>query len=130
MRGLVWPVVAAGVLTCASAQAADFDGSRTLLCANIEARDCVAGEECVRGLPGDVGAPQFMRIDFARKLVAGPKREAAIKLIEQSNNELLLQGTELGYAWSIALSQETGETVVTILNRDGAFVLFGACTPL
>jgi hypothetical protein len=71
-----------------------------------------------------------MRIDFARKAVVGPKRESAFRTMEQSEGQLLLQGTELDYGWTIALNRQTGKTVVTILNRDGAFVLFGACTPL
>jgi hypothetical protein len=123
-------LAAAAALACTAAQGADFDGSRTLLCANLEALDCVAGEECLKGLPDQVGAPQFMRIDFARKAVVGPKRESAFRTMEQSEGQLLLQGTELDYGWTIALNRQTGKTVVTILNRDGAFVLFGACTPL
>ena len=123
-------LVAAVTLACTGAQGADFDGSRTLLCASIEAMDCVAGEECLKGMPDQIGAPQFMRIDLARKAVVGPKRESAIRTMEQSEGQLLLQGTELGYGWTIALNQQTGKTVTTILNRDGAFVVFGACTPL
>jgi hypothetical protein len=41
---------------------------------------------------------------------------------------LLLQGTELGFAWSIALDKDTGQMSATLVNRDGAYVLFGACT--
>ena len=121
--------VAAG-LACTAAQAADFDGTRTLLCANMEAMDCVAGEQCLKGLPDQIGAPQFMRLDFARKAVIGPKRESPIRTMEQSEGQLLLQGTEQGYGWTIALNRQSGKTVVTILHRDGAFVVFGACTPL
>lgn len=121
--------VAAG-LACTATQAADFDGTRTLLCANMEAMDCVAGEQCLKGLPDEIGAPQFMRLDFARKAVVGPKRESPIRTMEQSEGQLLLQGTEQGYGWTIALNRQSGKTVVTILNRDGAIVVFGACTPL
>ena len=31
-------------------------------------------------------------------------------------------------AQTVALDQETGKMAVTLVNRDGAFVLFGACT--
>jgi hypothetical protein len=71
-----------------------------------------------------------MRIDFARKAVVGPKRESPIRTMEQSEGQLLLQGTEQGYGWTIALNRQSGKTVVTILNRNGAIVVFGACTPL
>lgn len=128
-RTILALAVAAG-LAGTAAQAADFDGTRTLLCANMEAMDCVMGEQCLKGLPDEIGAPQFMRLDFARKVVAGPKRESPIRSMEQSEGQLLLQGTEQGYGWTIALNRQSGKTVVTILNRDGAFVVFGACTPL
>jgi hypothetical protein len=42
----------------------------------------------------------------------------------------LLQGTELGFAWTIALDQANGKMMVTLVDRDGAFVFFGSCTPL
>jgi len=130
MKRVILGFAAVAGLAGSAAHAADFDGSRTLLCANMEAMDCVAGEACLKGLPDDIGAPQFMRIDFARKAIVGPKRESPIRTMEQSEGQLLLQGTEQSYGWTIALDQQSGKTVVTILNRDGAFVVFGACTPL
>jgi hypothetical protein len=48
--------------------------------------------------------------------------------MEANEQQLLLQGTELGFAWSVALDKSTGEMSATLVNRDGAFVLFGACT--
>jgi hypothetical protein len=48
--------------------------------------------------------------------------------MEATERQLLLQGTELGFAWSIALDKDTGEMSATLVNRDGAILLFGACT--
>ena len=58
-------------LSCTStlALSADFDGSKPLICATVETHDCVAGEICLRGLPQSIGVPQFMRIDFDKKIV-------------------------------------------------------------
>lgn len=113
-----------------SAPAADFDGSKRLICATVEARDCVAGDECFRGLPDEVGAPNFVRIDFEKKSVFGPHRTTPIRFIEKDEHQLLLQGAELGFVWVIALDRESGRFSASLTNREGAFVLFGACTPL
>ena len=70
-----------------------------------------------------------MRIDFTQRRVVGPKRSSAIESITADENQLLLQGVELGYAWSISLNLQTGKTVSSLVGKDVAFVLFGACTP-
>jgi hypothetical protein len=36
----------------------------------------------------------------------------------------------MGFAWTIALDQDAGTMVGTLVDRLGAVVLFGACTPL
>jgi hypothetical protein len=109
--------------------AADFDGSKALICATIDAHACDPGETCIRGLPASVGVPDFMRIDFARQTIAGPKRTTQIRFIDKSGDQVLLQGTELGYAWSIAIDKSDGSMSLTLVSRDDAFVVFGNCTP-
>jgi hypothetical protein len=118
----------AGTAGAPAAFAGDFDASKPLICATVQAMDCVVGDDCVRGLAEDVGAPMFMRIDLAQKAVIGPKRTSPVQLVESSEKQLLLQGTELGFAWSIALDKDTGQMSATLVNGDGAYVLFGACT--
>ena len=110
--------------------AADFDGSKTILCAPVEAMDCTPGAVCQRGTPDDIGAPQFIRIDFGKKMVIGPKRSTPIASIEKDEAQVLLQGSELGYGWSIAVDQQSGRMSATLTDHEGAFVLFGSCTPL
>lgn len=113
-----------------AAVAGDFDGSRPLICAPVQAMECHVGEGCEAGIPEDVGAPAFMRIDFAKKAVVGPKRTSPIRALEKDDQQILLQGTELGLAWSMAINVGDGKLTTTFSSRDGAFVLFGACTPL
>lgn len=79
-----------------------------------------AGEACSRGRPADIGAPAFMRIDFVRKSIVGPKRTSPILFIEKGESQLLLQGTELDYAWTMALDQATGQLAATLVDREGA----------
>jgi hypothetical protein len=124
--------IAVAVLVCATPSrvfSADFDGSKPLLCATIDAHFCDVGEVCYRTLPALLGAPQFMHINFAKKAIIGPHRTAEIRFMEPSEGQLLLQGTELGYAWSVALDTKTGAMSTTLVNREDVFVLFGTCTP-
>jgi hypothetical protein len=124
------PVAALFWVLGSAAIAGDFDGSKPLICAPVEAMACSTGEGCEAGIPDDVGAPAFMRIDFAKKVIVGPKRTSPIRSMEKDEKQILLQGTELGLAWSMALDTADGKMVSTFSSRDGAFVLFGSCTPL
>ena len=119
-------------LTIGTASAADFDGSKRLICATIEAMDCASGAECHKGRPAAIGAPAFMRIDFEGKTIAGATRSTPILFIEKSekSGQVLLQGNEIGYGWTLALDTSDGTMAATLVNREGAFVLFGSCTPM
>ena len=121
----------ATALLCSTTWAfgADFDGSKALICATIDAHACDPGETCLRGLPESVGVPEFMRIDFSRQTIAGPRRTTQIRSIDKSGDQVLLQGTDLGYAWSIAIDKSDGSMSLTLVNHDDAFVVFGNCTP-
>jgi hypothetical protein len=124
---LLAAVLAAGA---SAALAADFDGSKRLICAPVLAMDCAVGEDCVKGTPDAVGAPAFLRIDFDKKAVVGTQRTSPIQAMEKSEAQILLQGSELGYGWTIAIDAASGRMTATLVDRDGAFVLSGSCTPL
>jgi hypothetical protein len=110
MTRVLYIVAALALMTSGAAAAGDFDGSKLLICAPVEAMDCVPGEGCSKERPEDVGAPNFLRIDFANKVIVGPKQTTPILLL--------------------VLDQESGMMTVTLVNREAAFVLFGPCTPL
>lgn len=115
-------------LNSALACAGDFDGSKTLICATTEANVCDPGFACDRARPADVGAPKFLTIDFAKKTIAGPLRTTPIVSMNTSQEQILMQGTELGLAWTVVLDTTSGEITMMLANRDDAFVLFGDCT--
>ena len=124
-------LVMAGLsLLAVPALAADFDGSKLLLCATQAALDCSRGDDCASGLPEEIGAPTFMRIDLAKKAVIGPHTTSDILLQDKSDKQLLLQGREAGFGWTIVVDQQSGELTATLANRNGAYVLYGACTEL
>ena len=123
-------VAALTLLTAGTTLAGDFDGSKRLICAPVEAMDCIPGEACTKGRPDDIGAPSFLRIDFAQKAIVGAKQTTPILFMDKSDGQLLLQGKELGYGWTLALDQESGTMTATLVNREDVVVLFGSCTPL
>ena len=123
-------IIATLFMTVASIAAAEdsFDGTKTLLCASIEAMDCTPGEQCEKGTPEEIGAPQFLRIDFAKKEIIGPKRTTVIQRMEKGDEQLTLQGSEVGMGWTLALDRITGKMTVTLAGGEQAFVIFGVCT--
>jgi hypothetical protein len=119
-----------GMALAAAAGAADFDGSRKLICAPVQVMDCIAGDGCEKGIPAEFGAPAFMRVDVQGKKVSGPKVQSDILGVERSEKQMLLNGRELGYGWVMAIDAKSGEMTLSLTNRLGAFVMFGNCTPL
>jgi len=107
-----------------------YDGTKPLLCASIEAIICEPGEPCEKDLPERLGAPQFMKVDFTKKEIIGPKRTTAIRLMEKTDGQLMLQGFELGMGWTFAIDRTNGKMMSTLIGAETAFVVFGACTPL
>jgi len=105
-----------------------IDGTKPLICASMQAVSCAPGEECDRGLPESIGAPQFLRIDFVKKEIIGPKRTAQILFMEKSDEQITMQGFELGMGWTLAIDRATGKAVITFANREQGIVIFGACT--
>jgi len=129
MNRLGW-LLLAPVLLSGTAAAGDFDGSKKLICAPAVAMDCAVADECIRGMPDDMGAPTFIRIDFDKKEVRGTTRASPVLHMEKSPEQVLLLGVEVGLGWTIAIDSESGRMHATLAGRDGAFVLIGSCTPL
>jgi hypothetical protein len=130
MSRLVYAIPFGACLALGTASAADMDTATQLICATVEAIDCEAGASCLKGRPSEIGAPAFMRIDLERKTVAGTQRTTPIASFEKRNENVLLQGTESDFGWTMAIDTKAGTMAATLVNRDGAFVLFGSCTPL
>ncbi|MDA8105169.1 MAG: hypothetical protein M0Z71_07265 [Nitrospiraceae bacterium] len=123
-------IILFGLFVAVSPAAAEdvFDGTKPLLCASIEALDCDPGVACERGIPEIMGAPQFLRIDFAKNEIAGPLRTTKIRSMEKNDAQLVLQGFEIGLGWTLAIDRFTGNMKVTFAGGDSAFIVFGACT--
>jgi hypothetical protein len=125
-----------------TSNAASFDGSAPVLCASATVIECLPTAGCNLVAADAVGAPPFMRIDFAANTLTasaagGAQRTTAIERSETVDGKLILQGAEEnlegardGVGWTIAISQETGRMVLTASGDDVAFTIFGNCTGL
>jgi hypothetical protein len=107
--------------------AADFDGSKPLICATIDAHACDPGITCTRYLPADIGAPKFLTLDFDKRVVIGPEHTTPMTILDRSPDQVLIGGTELGYGWTLVVDTADGDMTLSIMNRNDAFVLFGNC---
>jgi hypothetical protein len=130
MKILAYSIIVGLLLVSYQVWAEDYDGTKPLLCASVEAISCEPGEPCEKVTPEGIGAPQFMRVDFSKKEIVGPKRTTPIRLMEKTDEQVTLQGFELGMGWTFTIDRTTGKMAATLIGREASFVIFGACTPL
>jgi hypothetical protein len=136
-----WAIL--GSMIVASAlEAGDFDGTRPLLISVIRAVECVPDGTCREVPLASVELPQFLKIDFNKKTIrpAAADDKTPATVIERQeivDGKLILQGAEDGYekmrdglGWTMAISVETGQVVLTASGDQVAFVVFGAALPL
>jgi len=114
----------------------DFDGSKPLTCAAIFSAECNAGnQECVTGAPWMINFPVFMEIDFKAMQVTTTKqqespRKSAIRHVGKlDSGRTVIQGTDINFAWSMLIAEETGSMTLGIVGEEGGFLVFGACLP-
>ena len=118
-----------------TATAADFDGTKPLICATMQTYECVPGGECLEGTPESINAPQFIRLDFTEKVARatrpdGEERTSSIEISKQNEGELILQGIQGGLGWSMAITPDSGKMALSASGDGVVFALFGACTAL
>ena len=132
------------VVSCfgATAIAADFDGSKTLLCSFAQITECDLGSECRSVTNESIDAPDFVKFDFRRKkftaISAGVETAPDdIDNVIDLASYVVVQGVQGGaegaadtLAWSATISHATGLMVVTAAGEDAGFVVFGACTTI
>jgi len=125
--------VCLGITAPGFAGAADFDGSRNLLCAPTDAIQCEGAGECERAEVEDLNIPKFLTIDFKGKkltgTVEGGASEEATKIqnIEKLEGQTVLQGIQNGRGWSIVIDAVSGDMSAAVAGDDISFVLFGVC---
>jgi len=121
--GITWPVAAQ----------TKFDGSAPMLCAVTSMSECTADGKCERSAPqdGSNNLPTFLRVDVkggALNANDGSGRKTAIRSSTVVDGLLMLQGYENGKAWNMVIGTQTGRWGGSIVEDDGSFAVFGACT--
>jgi hypothetical protein len=144
MKRYIWIVCAflCPFIAASVAGAGDFDGTRPLLISIIRVVECTPDAACREVTPASVDLPQFLKIDFANKTIGPAAADdetpaTAIERQEVVDGKLILQGAEDGYekihdglGWTIAISDGSGQVVLTASGDQVAFVVFGASLPL
>jgi len=144
MKRYIWIVCVflCSIIAASTVGAGDFDGTRPLLISVIRVVECTPDGACREVTPASVELPQFMKIDFTKKTIrpAAADDETSATTIERQevvDGKLILQGAEDGYekmrdglGWTMAISEESGQVVLTASGDQVAFVVFGAALPL
>lgn len=132
-------LAALAVAVAASATAADLDAERPFLCAVAEVYECSLDEGCVDLSTDEINVPAILRIDFAKGEIHGVLDDGATRQSKALNKQvleskLMMQGIEQGYederdgsGWSLAVTQDTKEMVLTSSTDESGFVMLGSC---
>jgi hypothetical protein len=120
------------LLTPSGAPAADFDGSKSLICALKDDYEC-SPDGCERVTSESINLPQFIRLDFKDKKVSTVRegvqvRTTPLERLDRQGGNLFLGGLEMGLAWSMVISEANGKMVLTMTGDQVGFMIFGACT--
>ena len=122
-------------LAGSAARADDLTGQSKFLCAAVQATECREGTECGTDLPWNLNIPQFIEVDLGAKRLnttqaSGLNRATAIAHLSRADGFIVLQGFEMGRAFSFVIAEQTGRATVAVATGGRAVAVFAACTPL
>jgi hypothetical protein len=134
MRRFTLGIAVLSVLAASVASADDLTGASRFLCASVQATRCEQGGECVAEVPWNLNIPAFIEVDLdARRLsttaASGENRATPIAHVTRENGVIVLQGFEMGRAFSFVISEPTGRAAVAVASEGRATAVFGVCTP-
>ena len=113
----------------------DLTGADRFLCAPGEVTVCAMNGECTSGPPWEFNVPDFIEVDLEAGLLktteaSDENRQTPILKIIREDGLIVLQGLEMGRAYSFNIEEASG-TMTAVAARNGLFVgSFGVCTPL
>jgi hypothetical protein len=118
-------IILAMSLTTSLAFAEDFDGSQPLECTAKSGRDCLPTKSSCGPLNPESSRAPIYGIDVANKQVHSPYRTALMPILYNNTNQdsLVLQGADLGFAWSAIVNRKTGAITISVADKQGAMVL-------
>jgi hypothetical protein len=133
VRGFALAVMV--ILAGQAAWADDLTGSNQFLCAPVQATVCFNDGECEIDLPWNLNIPAFIEVDLEAKRLSttaasGENRATPIENVTRRDGLIVLQGFEMGRAFSWVISEETGQVTAAIASEGRAVSVFGSCTPI
>jgi len=129
MRTAVSISIVLSMSLATAAAAAEFDGSVPLVCTVTQASNCLPKAACTP-VKAESSITPVYTLDFAAKTIHSPFRtKNPLKVQHQTTNSdsVVLQGTDLLFAWSAMVDKKTGALTVSIADSTGAYVAFGQC---
>ena len=134
MRRFTLGVAAVLVLAASVASADDLTGASRFLCASVQATRCEEGGECAAEVPWNLNIPAFIEVDLDAKrlsttVASGENRSTPIAHMTRESGVIVLQGFEMGRAFSWVITEETGHITAAVATEGLAVAVFGACTP-
>jgi len=136
-KSAVRPVlVLLAAVACAAAplMADDLTGTDTFLCSSSYASACFDDGDCQSGPPWDLNIPSFIVVDLISKQLSttkasGENRTTPIKNLQRSEGQVIIQGVEMGRAFSILIDEASGILSAAVARDSVGVVVFGNCTP-
>ena len=114
------------------AAAEGLDGKSRMICAATQAVVCQDAGDCVTGAPTAVNLPVFWHLDPAKMTVRskgadGSERSSAIDTMNSEGGKLVMQGSDEGFGWSLAVDAASGRMLLAG-GKDVGYLVFGECT--
>ena len=130
-----YTLVVIAVLASHVVWADDLTGSNRFLCASVQATVCYEDGECEIDLPWNVNVPAFIEVDLGTKhlrttAASELNRATPINHVDRRDGAMVLQGFEMGRAFSWIITEATGQVTVAVAFEGAAVSVFGSCTPL
>lgn len=132
----VWPIaMLAFVVVALPVAADDLAGTSHFLCAAIQAHRCSTDGQCTSAPPWAWNMPEFLEVDLVAKKIhttaaSGENRETPIRSLLRDEGLIVLQGFELGRAFSVLINEATGDASLAVARENLTVSVFGSCTPL
>ncbi len=128
-------LVATFLLAPTLGMADNLSDSSSFLCTSVFASRCTPDGECEGGPAWNYNVPQFIEIDLNKKSMSttkasGENRTTPIKNLEREDGLIILQGVQLGRAFSFVINEETGVASIAVALDGHGVIVSGACTPM
>jgi hypothetical protein len=113
----------------------DLTGADRLLCAPGYVTDCTADGDCQSGPPENWDLPEFIEVDLDDDTLSttdsyGEDRTTTIEHKSRLDGLIFLQGVQGGNAFSIVITEITGDMTIAIATDGETATSFGGCTPI